>query len=104
MKKRRKEGKRGKERENEGKRKGQKEGRRGGREEGGRRGGRGREKNCAWQITRRLAKPGRAKQNEAPCRHNGQVSEFTKMNHPTEPQEDDEWSLRLWRGTVMVSK
>ena len=55
-------------------------------------------RNCAWQITRRLARPGRAKQNEAARRHNVQVSKFTKMNHFT----DGEWSLRLWRDAVMV--
>ena len=55
--------------------------------------------NCAWQTSRRLARPGRAKQNEASRRHNGQVSKFTKMNHFT----DDEWNLRLWRDAVMVS-
>ena len=62
-------------------------------------------RTCAWQITRRLARPGTATQNEASRRqlHNGQVSEFIKMNHSTEPQEDGEWSLRLWRCTVMVS-
>ena len=51
-------------------------------------------RNCAWQTSRRLARPGRAKQNEASRRHNGQVSKFTKMNHFT----DGEWSLRLWEG------
>ena len=55
--------------------------------------------NCAWQTSRRLARPGRAKQNEASHRHNGQVSKFTKMNHFT----DGEWNLRLWRDAVMVS-
>ena len=40
--------------------------------------------NCAWQISRRLARPGRAKRNEASRRHNGQVSEFTKINHFTD--------------------
>ena len=54
--------------------------------------------NCAWQTSRRLARPGRAKQNEASRRHNGQVSKFTKMNHFT----DGEWNLRLWRNAVMV--
>ena len=49
--------------------------------------------------TRRLARPDRAKQNEASRRHNGQVSKFTKKNHFT----DGEWSLRLWRDAVMVS-
>ena len=53
--------------------------------------------NCAWQTSRRFARSGRAKQNEASRRHNGQVSEFTKMNCSTEPQEDGEWNLRLWR-------
>ena len=56
-------------------------------------------RNCAWQITRRLARPGRAKQNESSRRHNGHVSKFTKMNHFTY----GEWSLRLWRDAVMVS-
>ena len=56
--------------------------------------------NCAWQTSRRLARPGRAKQNEASRRHNGQVSEFTKMNHFM----DDEWSLRLWRDAVLVPR
>ena len=62
-------------------------------------------RNCAWQITRRLARPGRMKQIERPCGrpHNGQVSKFTELNHIREPQKADEWSLRLWRGTVMVS-
>ena len=55
-------------------------------------------RHCAWQISRRLARPGRAKQNEASRRHNGQVSKITKMNHFT----DGEWSLRLWRDAVMV--
>ena len=55
--------------------------------------------NCAWQTSRRLARPGRAKQNEASRRHNGRVSKFTRMNHFT----DGEWSLRLWRDAVMVS-
>ena len=55
--------------------------------------------NCAWQTSRRLARPGRAKQNKASRRHNGQVSKFTKMSHFT----NGEWSLRLWRDTVMVS-
>ena len=56
--------------------------------------------NCAWQTSRRLARPGRAKQNEASHRHNGQVSKFTKMNHFT----DGELNLRLWRNAVMVSR
>ena len=56
-------------------------------------------RSCAWQISRRLARPGRAKQNEASRRHNEQVSKFTKMNHFM----DGEWNLRLWRDTVMVS-
>ena len=55
-------------------------------------------RNCAWQTSRRFARPGRAKQNEASRRHNGQVSEFTKMNHFT----DGEWNLRLWRVTEMM--
>ena len=55
-------------------------------------------RNYAWQISRRLARPGRAKQNETSRRHNGQVSEFTKMNHFT----DGEWSPRLLRDAVMV--
>ena len=45
----------------------------------------------------RTWRPGRAKQNDASRRHNGQVSEFTKMNHSMEPQKDGEWSMRLWR-------
>ena len=62
-------------------------------------------RNCAWQITRRLARPGRMKLVERPCGRlrNGQVSEFTELNHFREPQKAGEWSLRLWRGTVMVS-
>ena len=56
-------------------------------------------RNCARQKSRRLARPGRAKQNEASRRHNGQVSKFTKMNHFT----DGEWNLRLWRDAVMAS-
>ena len=62
-------------------------------------------RNCAWQITRRLARPGRMKHVERPCgrARNGQVSEFTKMNHFREPQKDGECSLRLWRDAVMVS-
>ena len=56
-------------------------------------------RNRTWQTSRRLARPGRAKQNEASRRHNGQVSKFTKMNHFT----DGEWNLRLWRDAVMVS-
>ena len=60
---------------------------------------------CAWQITRRLARPGRVKRIERPFGRirNRQVSEFTKLNHSTEPQKADEWSLRLWRDTVTVS-
>ena len=53
-------------------------------------------------ATRRLARPGRAKQNEASRRHNGQVLEFTKMNHSAGPRKDGEWSLGLWRDAVMV--
>ena len=62
-------------------------------------------RNCAWHITRRLAGPGRMKQAERPCgrSHNGQVSEFTELNHFREPQKAGEWSLRQWRSTVMVS-
>ena len=62
-------------------------------------------RNCAWQITRRLARPGRMKQVKRPCgrSHNGQVSEFTELNHFKEPQKAGECILRLWRGTVMVS-
>ena len=62
-------------------------------------------RNCVWQITRRLARPGRMKHVERPCgrARNGQVSEFTKMNHFREPQKDGECSLRLWRDAVMVS-
>ena len=55
-------------------------------------------RHCAWEISRRFARPGRAKQNEASRRHSGQVSKFTKMNHFM----DGEWSLRLWRDAVMV--
>ena len=55
--------------------------------------------NCARQILRRYARPGRSKQNEASRRHNGQVSKFTEMNHVM----DGEWNLRLWRDAVMVS-
>ena len=54
--------------------------------------------NCARQISRRLVRPGRAKQNDASRWHNRQVSKFTKMNHFT----GGEWSLRLWRDAVMV--
>ena len=45
------------------------------------------------------------KQVERPCgrSHNGHVSEFTESNYFREPQKAGEWSLRLWRGTVMVS-
>ena len=57
----------------------------------------------AWQTSRRLARPGRAKQNEESRRHSRQVSEFTEMSHFREPQKAGECSLRLWRGTVMVS-
>ena len=57
-------------------------------------------RNCAWQITRRFARPGRAKHNEASRRHNGQVSKFTKMNCFT----DDEWNLRLRRNAVLVPR
>ena len=57
-------------------------------------------RNCAWKTSRRLARPGRAKQNEASRRHNGHVSKFTKMNHFM----DGEWSVRLWRDTVMISR
>ena len=69
-------------------------------------------RNCAWQRTRLLVKPGRVKQIERPCgrSHNGQVSEFAELNHFREPKKagdmsklHDEWSLRLWRGTIMVS-
>ena len=58
-------------------------------------------RNCAWQITRRLARPGRMKHVERPCGRlrNGQVPEFTEMSHFREPQKAGEWSLRLWRGT-----
>ena len=57
-------------------------------------------RNCAWQITRRFARPGRAKPNEASRRHNGQVSKFTKINHLT----DGEWNLRLRRNAVLVPR
>ena len=62
-------------------------------------------RNCAWQITRRFARPGRVEQIERPCGRlrNGQMSEFTELNHFREPQKVGEWSLRLWRGKVMVS-
>ena len=62
-------------------------------------------RNCAWQKTRRLARPGRVEQIERPCGRlrNGQMSEFTELNHFREPQKVGEWSLRLWRGKVMVS-
>ena len=39
--------------------------------------------------------PCKVRQSKAERRHNGQVSEFTKMNHSTEPQKDGESSLRL---------
>ena len=55
-------------------------------------------RNCAWQRSLRLARSGRAKQNEASRRHNGQVSKFTKMNQFT----DGERNLRLWRNAVLV--
>ena len=63
-------------------------------------------RNCAWQITRRLARPGRMKHVERPCGRlrNGQVSEFTEMSHFRGPQKAGECSLRLWRGTIMVSR
>ena len=43
-------------------------------------------RNCAWQITRRLARPGRMKHVESPCGRlrNGQVSEFTEFQRSTE--------------------
>ena len=61
-------------------------------------------RNCAWQITRRLARPGTMKHVERSCgrAYNGQVSEVTEMSHFREPQKADECSLRLWKGTVMV--
>ena len=52
------------------------------------------------------------KQIKRPCGRlrNGQVSEFTELNQFRAPQKDgdmstvhDECSLRLWRGTIMVS-
>ena len=45
------------------------------------------------------------KQVERPCgrSHNGQASEFIELNHFREPQKAGEWSLTLWRGTIMVS-
>ena len=62
-------------------------------------------RNCAWQTTCRLARPGRMKHERLCGRpHNGQVSEFTELNHFRKPQNADEWSLRLWWGTVMVSR
>ena len=57
-------------------------------------------RNCAWQTSRRLARPGRAKQNETSRRHNGQVSRFTKVNHFT----DGEWNLRLWMNAHLVPR
>ena len=62
-------------------------------------------RNCTWQITRCLARPGRMKHVERPCgrARNGQVSEFTEMSHFREPQKAGECSLRLLRSTVMVS-
>ena len=57
-------------------------------------------RNCAWKTSRRLARPGRANQNEASRRHNGHVSKFTKMNHFT----DVEWNLRLRRNAVLVPR
>ena len=61
--------------------------------------------NCAWHTSRRLARPGRVKHVERPCGRlrNCQESEFTEMSHFREPQKAGECSLRLWRGTVMVS-
>ena len=48
------------------------------------------------------APPGEARQIERRLgrSHDGQVSKFTELN---QPQKADEWSLRLWRSTVMVS-
>ena len=52
-------------------------------------------RNCAWQITRRCARPDRMKHVERPCGrlHNGQVSEFTELNRFREPQKAGECSL-----------
>ena len=60
-------------------------------------------KLCVGNNTPR--RPGRMKHVERPCGRprNGQVSEFTKLSHFREPQKAGECSLRLWRGTVMVS-
>ena len=62
-------------------------------------------RNCAWQISRRLARPGRMKHVERSCgrARNGQVPEFTEMSHFREPQKAGECNRNLWRGTVMVS-
>ena len=57
-------------------------------------------RNCAWKTSRRLARPDRAKQNEASRRHNEHVSKFTKMNHFT----DVDWNLRLRRNAVLVAR
>ena len=57
-------------------------------------------RKCAWQITRRLARPGRMKQVKRPCgrSHNGQVSEFTELYRFREPQKADEWSSETVEG------
>ena len=55
---------------------------------------------CAWKTSRRFARTGRGKQNEASRRHNGQVSKFTKMNHFT----DVEWNPRWRRNAVLVPR
>ena len=62
-------------------------------------------RKCAWQITRRLARPSRMQHVERLCgrAHNGQVSEFTEMSRFREPQKVGECSVRLWKVTVKVS-
>ena len=57
-------------------------------------------RSCAWQITRRLSRPGRMKHIESPCgrAHNGHVSEFTKMSLFRKRQKAGQWTLRkLWK-------
>ena len=51
-------------------------------------------RNCAWQITRRFARPGRVKHVERPCERlrSGQVSEFTELDHFRAPQKDGDMS------------
>ena len=62
-------------------------------------------RHCAWQMTHRHVRSDGKKQIEWPRGrpHSGQVSEFAEVNHFRDPQKADEWSLRHWRGTVMVS-